>query len=550
MTHFHTHLFGMVRMDRPVEMQASYDAIIVGGGHNGLTAAAYLARAGKSVLVLERRGIVGGAAVTEEVAPGARVSSCSYIASMLTPAVIRDLDLPRYGLTMVACDPALNLPTPDGRLLRLWGSAEKTAAEIAEYSRADGAAYVAVDRKLKRLAKVLQPFFLEPPPNIGAKGLEALSEMLRLGKRAYGLKGDEIAAMIRFLTGSLAEFVERHFESDEARRLMLANNVYGKHGGPFEGGSTLGLLFHLLSGGESGMQGFSGHVIGGTGAISNALASAARDAGAHILTDAEVAEIKVAGGRVKGVALVDGREFAAPRVLSNADPKRTFLKLVDKAHLDADFRADIAAIRMAGPAAKVNMWLAEEPRIIGMAPDATPAEKAVLSVLPSYEQVQRLYDGSRFGELGEELWVDCVVPSQVDPTLCPPGTHMMTCFIQYVPYRLRDGDWNQKREWLGDRVATLIERHAPGFSKSILARKVITPLDLEETYGLTEGNIFHGDLNLTQLFMMRPVPECSQYTTPIAGLSLCGAGAHPGGGVTGAPGRNAAMAVLSRWNRT
>ncbi|MEE4350174.1 MAG: NAD(P)/FAD-dependent oxidoreductase [Pacificimonas sp.] len=520
----------------------------MGGGHNGLTAAAYLAKAGKRVLVAERRAVVGGAAVTEEVAPGARVSSCSYIASMLTPGVIRDLALARYGLEMVACDPALNLPTSDGRLLRLWGSAEKTAGEIARYSARDAAAYIDVDRMLRRLARVLQPFFLEPPPNLEAKGLSGFAEVLRAGRRAYGLGGEDVAAMIRFLTGSLAEFVDRHFESDEARRLMLANNVYGKHGGPYESGSTLGLLFHLLSGGESGDQGYSGHVIGGTGAISEALAKAAADFGATILTDAEVAEIRVTSGRVEGIALTDGRTFSAPRVLSNADPKRTFLKLVDRTNLDDDFREDINAIRMAGPAAKVNMWLAKEPLIAGMAADATPAEKAVLSILPSFEDVQRLYDGSRFGELGEELWIDCVVPSQVDPTLCPEGTYMMTCFVQYVPYKLKDGtSWNDKREELGDRVCRQIEQFVPGLRESILARKVITPLDLEETYGLTEGNIFHGDLNLGQLFMMRPVPEYSQYNSPIKGLSLCGAGAHPGGGVTGAPGRNAALAALKRW---
>lgn len=527
-----------------MQLASKYDAIIVGGGHNGLTAAAYLARAGRSVLVLERRHIVGGAAVTEEVAPGARVSSCSYIASMLTPSVIKDLELANFGLKMVPCDPALNLPTSDGKLLRLWGAAARTAAEIAVYSKRDENAYLEVDRVLRRLAGVLQPFFLEPPPNLKASGVEGVMQLVRLARRTYGLSGDDVGAMVRFLTGTLAEFVDRHFESEEAKRMILANNVYGKHGGPYEPGSTLGLLFHLLAGGDEGIQGFSGHVIGGTGAISDAIAAAAKKFGADILTDAEVAEVRVASNQVTGVALVDGREFTSSCVLSNADPKRTFLKLVDERHLDPELRLDIEAIRMAGPAAKVNMWLSEPPNISGMAEDATPQEKAVLSIVGSYEETQRLYDKARLGELSDRLWIDCVIPSHIDPTLCPEGTHMLTCFVQYVPYRLNEGDWNDKREWLGDRVLELIGQHAPNVPQSVLARKVITPLDLEQTYGLTEGNIFHGDLNLGQLFMMRPLPDWSQYRTPIDGLWLCGAGAHPGGGVTGAPGRNAAMAVL------
>ncbi len=526
------------------ELKARYDAIVVGGGHNGLTAAAYLARAGRSVLVLERRAIVGGAAVTEEVVPGCRVSSCSYIASMLTPAVIRELGLAKHGLAMVPCDPALNMPMADGRLVRLWADPARTAAELRPYSARDAAAYERVDAELKRLAAYLQPFFLEPPPNLAATGLDRFRELARLAKRFWGISGAEGAAMVRFLTGSLAEFLDRHFEAPETKRLFLGNNVYGKHGGPYDAGSTLGLLFHLLSGGDYGVQGFTGHVIGGTGAISDAIAAAARGFGATILTDAAVAEIRVSGGAVTGVALADGREFTAPVVLSNADPKRTFLGLVSPEHLDDDFRADVAAIRMAGPAAKVNMVLSEAPRITGMAPDATPAEQAVLSVMGDMEQVQRLYDQAKFGELGDELWVDCVMPSHVDKTLAPEGRHMLTCFVQYVPYKLKHSDWDSERERFGDRVIELIGRHAPNVPGAVLARKVLTPLDLERTYGLTEGNIFHGDLNLGQLFFMRPLPAWSQYKTPVGGLYLCGAGAHPGGGVTGAPGRNAARAVL------
>ncbi|MCA8896325.1 MAG: NAD(P)/FAD-dependent oxidoreductase [Amphiplicatus sp.] len=521
-----------------------YDAIVVGGGHNGLTAAGYLAKAGMSVLVLERRNIVGGAAVTEEVAPGCRVSSCSYIASMLTPAVIRDLDLGRYGLKMVPCDPALNMPVADGSLVRLWANPERTASELRRYSTRDAESYVRVDAELKKLARYLQPFFLEPPPNLSAKGVDRIFEFVRLAKRFWNISGAEAAAMVRFLTGSLADFLNRHFEAPETKRLFLGNNVYGKHGGPYDAGSTLGLLFHLLSGGDHAVQGFTGHVIGGMGAITGALANSARDKGATILTDATVAEIRLKDGRAVGVSLDDGREFSALVILSNADPKRTFLSLVDARALNDEFRADVAAIRMAGPAAKVNLVLSERPDIQGLPDVSTPAERAVLSIMDDLEDVQKLYDKAKFGELSDDLWVDCVFPSEVDATLCPPDRFMATCFIQYVPWKIKDSDWNERREAFGDRVVELIGRHAPNVPKSVVARKVLTPLDLQEIYGLTEGNIFHGDLNLGQLFFMRPTPEWSQYRTPISGLYLCGAGAHPGGGVTGAPGRNAAMAAL------
>jgi phytoene dehydrogenase-like protein len=521
-----------------------YDAIIVGGGHNGLTASAYLARAGLKVLVLERRGIVGGAAVTEDVIPGHRVSSCSYIASMLMPTVIRDLDLGRHGLRMVACDPILTLPLDDGRIVRWWSDPERTAAELRHYSPRDGDAFLAVDARLKALARYLQPFFLEPPPDLAAKGLDRLREGLRLARRFRKISGVEMGEMVTFLTGSLGDFLDRHFESDAAKRLVLANNVYGKHGGPYEPGSAVGLLFHLLAGGDHGVQGFNGHVIGGMGAISDAIAAAARGHGATILTDAPVARIDVEKGRATGVTLADGRCFTAATLLSNADPKRTFLGLVDPVHLPDDFRHDIGAIKMAGPAAKLNMALSGEPRVIGRPAYADPRERALLTIAPTLEGAQRCADAARFGEIADTLWIDCVIPSLVDDSLCPLGHHMMTCFIQYLPYRLREGTWDEQREVVADAIVAQIAHHMPGLPDLILGRRLITPLDLERTYGLTEGNIFHGDLHPGALFSMRPVPRWSHYRTPVKGLYLCGAGAHPGGGVTGAPGHNAAMQVL------
>lgn len=526
-----------------------FDAIVVGGGHNGLTAAAYLARSGASVLVLERRHILGGAAVTEEVMPGCRVSFCSYIASMLTPTVVKELSLANHGLRMIPCDPALNVPTADGGLVTLWSNPDRTAASLRRYSAKDADAFLKVEHQLKTLARYLQPFFLKPPPNLQGSGLNRIRDLAGLVRQFWGMSRDELAAMTRFLTGSLAEFLERHFESEETHRLFLANNVYGKHGGPYDPGSTLGMLFHLLGGGDQSIQGFSGHVMGGMGSISEALASAAREFGATIMTDAPVARIIVEGGRATGVELVDGRRFSARVVVSNADPKRTFLGLIEPDELDPEFRADIAAIKMAGPAAKVNMVLSAAPQVIGMPADASAQERAVFSVMGSMQAMQQCYNASQLGDIADELWVDCVVPSLVDPSLCPPSMTMLTCFVQYVPYRLRSGDWDSRREALGDQVIRQIGRVAPNVPGSVVARKIITPLDLERTYGLTEGNIFHGDLNLGQLFFMRPLPSWSQYRMPVEGLYLCGAGTHPGGGVTGAPGRTAAQVIIKAMKR-
>ena len=524
--------------------RARYDAIVVGGGHNGLTAAAYLARAGRSVLVAERRPMLGGACVTEEVIPGHRVSFASYIASMLMPTVVRDLGLGQHGLRMIACDPLLTLPLEDGRILRWWADPERTAAEIRLYSKHDGDAFLAVDARLKALAAYLQPFFLEPPPDLAAHGWSRIAEGTRLFRRFRGMSGMQAAELATFLTGSLADFLDRHFEAEETKRLILANNVYGKHGGPHEAGSSVGLLFHLLAGGDEGLQGFNGHVMGGMGAITEAIAASARDFDAEILVDAPVERVLVKQGRATGVMLESGDAIRAEVVLSNADPKRTFLGLVGTEHLAADFVRDIAAIRMAGPCAKLNLALAGEPAVRGRSSDADPRERSLLSMAPTLEGAQHCADVARFGDIPEELWIDCVIPSLVDDSICPPGHHMMTCFIQYLPYRLRDGDWDSRREALADQIIAQIARIMPGLPALILGRTMLTPLDLERRYGLTEGNIFHGDLHMGQLFSMRPVPGWSHYRTPIAGLYLCGAGAHPGGGVTGAPGHNAAMQVL------
>jgi phytoene dehydrogenase-like protein len=528
----------------PNSPNATYDAVIIGAGHNGLTAAAYLARAGHSTLVLERRDVVGGCCVTEEVAPGCRASTTSYIASMLRPEVIRDLHLARHGLRMIPCDPALQVPFQDGHLVSWWANRDRVAQELRKISPKDATTFVRIDDSLKRLARYLQPFFLEPPPEPGTQSFDGWSELFRAAKRFRGITTIEISQLVSFLTGSLGDFLDRNYESEKIKTLFLANNVYGKHGGPYQPGSALGLLFHLLSGGEQDEQGFYGHVMGGMGAITNAMARSAEAFGAEIRTSCAVRQIDVRNGRVRSVVLKDGTEIRARVALSNADPKRTFLDMLPERDLPADFVHAIRGIKMNGPCAKVNMVLAEEPRFTGTPASYDPQQRTLFTLVPSLEFAERCYDIAKFGNIPEELWVDCVIASNADASLAPAGKHIMTCFVQYVPYKLRQGSWDDHRELLGDRVVQKIAEYAPNVPGAIIARQVLTPLDLERTYGLTEGNIFHGDLNLEQLFFNRPVAGWSQYRTPIAGLYLCGAGAHPGGGVTGAPGHNAAYQVL------
>jgi len=370
-----------------------------------------------------------------------------------------------------------------------------------------------------------------------------------VGKKFRGISSDEVSQLISFLTGSLGEFLDHNYESEKMKTMFLANNVYGKHGGPYQPGTAIGLLFHLLSGGEHELQGFFGHVMGGMGAITQALAASGRKLGVEIRTSAPVAQIEVRDGRARGVVLEDGTEIRARIVVSNADPKRTFLKMVAASELPNEFLHSIRGIKMDGPCAKVNLVLDAEPRFTGTSPTATALERTFYTLVPSLAFAERCYDIAKFGEIPEELWVDCVVSSNADPSLAPSGKHILTCFVQYVPYHLREGNWDEKRELLGNRVVKKIAEYAPNVPNTIVARQVLTPLDLERTYGLTEGNIFHGDLRLEQLFFMRPVSGWSQYRTPVDGLYLCGAGTHPGGGVTGAPGHNAAHRVLRDWKK-
>ena len=525
-----------------------FDAIVVGAGHNGLTTAAYLAKAGLKVLVLERREIVGGCAVTEEIdsrlAPGCKVSTASYIASMLRPEVIRDLKLANYGLTMVACNPGVQAALPDGRVVSWWSDKERMTAGMREFAPNDIVRFFQIEDELQRLAAYLQPFFLESPPDPDKKGVARFLELLRVGKRFRKIRGRETTALLQFLTGSLGDFLDNNFESDALKRLILSNSLYGKHGGPYQPGTAMGLLFHLLSGGEEEKQGFAGHVIGGMGAITSAMAASCKDLGVEIRAGCAVRRINQAAGTATGVTLEDGSAIDADLVVSNADPKHTFLKLLSENDLDDEFRREVGSIKMDGPCGKVNLVLSEEPRVTGMPTSYSAQERSLFTLAPSLQEAEDIYNQAARGDMPDELWVDCVLASNVDPQLATEGKHVMTCFVQYLPYKPTNSSWETEREKLGDQVVETIGRYAPNVPSSVVARKVLTPYDLENTFGITEGNIFHGDINMGQLFFMRPLPGWSQYRTPIDGLYLCGAGTHPGGGVTGAPGYNAAKRIL------
>ncbi len=358
--------------------ESIYDAIVIGAGHNGLTAAAYLARAGLSTLVLERREIVGGCCVTEEIAPGCRVSTTSYIASMLRPEVISDLNLASHGLRMIPCDPAIQVPFPDGHVVPWWVDRARAQKEFSKISAKDAARFVQVDDQLKKLARYLQPFFMEPPPEIDTSTMKGWTDLFRVGKRFRGISSSEISQLVSFLTGSLGEFLDNNYESEKMKTMFLANNVYGKHGGPYQPGTAIGLLFHLLSGGEHELQGFYGHVMGGMGSITQALAAAGRKLGVEIRTSAPVARIEVRDGRARSVVLEDGTELRGRMILSNADPKRTFLGMVDAKELPEDFLFAVRGIKMQGPCAKVNMVLSEEPRFTGTSPHRDGAGAHVL----------------------------------------------------------------------------------------------------------------------------------------------------------------------------
>jgi phytoene dehydrogenase-like protein len=529
---------------------ARYDAIIVGAGHNGLTAAAYLAGAGLRTVALERRPVVGGASATEEVWPGFKLQTAAYTYSLMRPVIVRELELRRHGLEVIAYDPGLFLPFPDGRHLCLWADHARTAAEIARFSRKDAEAYERVEALFTRIARFLTPMLDRPPPDPGSTRPRDLLGMLTLAARARGLGRRDLYQLLRLLQLSAADFLDEHFESEQVKAALGLFSIIGTYGGPRTPGTAYVLLHHVMGTAETVGATAWGYVRGGMGSVGEALAAAARERGAEIRTEACVERILVEDGRAVGVALSSGEEIRSPLVLSNADPRRTFLGLLDERELDPEFLADIRNFRIEGTSAKVNMVLSELPNWKAV-PGVEPGfqHQGVMDIAPSLDYLERAWDECKYGWYSSRPYCDIAIPSVHDRTLCPEGYHSCSVFVQYAPYHLRESTWEAEREKLGDVVIDTIAEYAPNIRDAIVHRQVLSPWDLEQRFGLTHGNIFHGEITPDQIFFLRPAPGWARYRTPIDGLYLCGAGTHPGGGVMGACGRNAAREALRGWRR-
>ncbi len=528
-------------------MAETWDAIIVGGGHNGLVNAAYLARGGLRALALERRPVLGGACVTEEVFPGFRVSTAAYLCSLLQERIIRDLDLPRYGYQVYPKDPAFFTPFPDGTHLTMWRSQQKTCEEIAKFSKKDAEVYPAYEEAIERLARFAERMLLVTPPNFTRAGPGDLWRMAKLGWELLRMDARERVGQVKIFTQSVADFLAQWFESEQLKVTLATDGVIGTNGGPRSPGTAYVLLHHVM-GKVDGHRGLWGFVRGGMGAISQAIAAAACAAGATIRTEAEVERILVRDGRAAGVVLRNGEEIRGRAVVSNADPKRTFLGLVGEKELEPEFARQVKNIRMEGCAMKINLALAGLPSFRAI-PGSTlmPHHRATMHICPDLDYLERAWDDAKYGRPSEHPLLEMTIPTTYDDSLAPPGKHIMGIFLQYTPYRLRGAGWRAVKEQYADQVMERIEEYAPGFQNLVLARQVLSPLDLEETFGLTGGNIFHGEMSPDQLFFLRPVPGWANYRTPIRGLYLCGSGTHPGGGVMGAPGYNAAREILRDW---
>lgn len=525
-------------------MQRTYDIVIVGGGHNGLVAAAYLARAGRKVLVLEAREMVGGCAVTEEIWPGYQVSTGAYLTSLLQERIVRELDLPRYGYRVDAKDPAFFSPFPDGRYMFMWQDRQRTIEEIAKFSRRDAEVYGEYEAYLERLAVVIEDLLLTTPPPFPPKGLGAMLEYLKLAGKLRGLSSGDLAGLVKIFTQSASDFLDDWFESPELKVTLATDGVIGANGGPRSQGTAY-ILQHHCMGGVEGHRGLWGFVRGGMGAVSNAIANAARAAGAVIRTSAAVERISVRNGVVTGVVLHDGEEIAASKVASNCDPKRTFLHLLDRADLPADFVHAIERYRCEGTSLKINLALNGLPDFTALPGTPGPQHGATMHICPSIEYVERAWDDAKYGRASRSPLLEMTIPTIYDPTLAPAGKHIMGIFLQYAPYTLAEGTWDDLREPFYERVIDLIAEYAPNIRGIIDHHQVLSPLDLERRFGITGGNIFHGEMSLDQMFVMRPVAGWGRYETPIRGLYMCGSGTHPGGGVMGAPGYNAARRMLA-----
>jgi len=519
-----------------------YDAIVIGGGHNGLTTAAYLARAGRKVLVLERRHVLGGAAVTEEVFKGFKVSVCSYVVSLLRPEIIRELDLPRHGLEILPLDGTLT-PMPDGDYLWRVNDHGKTRREIARHSPDDAEAYDEYGRGMVEMGRFVKPILSMLPPDPLSLRPRDLRKLLFLVQRFRALSRQDQYDLVQLMTMSAVDFLDRWFETDVLKATMSASGIIGTFLGVRSPGTAYVLLHHYMGEIDGAFRSW-GLPRGGTGSISNAIAAAAREAGVDIRSETAVAGILVRDNTANGVILENGDELHASIVASSVDPRVTFLQFVDRAVLPDGFLDDVNRYKFRGSSGKVNLALDALPDFTCM-PGPGAHLRGAISISPSIDYMERAYDAAKYGRFSPRPYIDIVIPSLTDPSVAPPGKHLMSCFVQYAPYHLREGSWDERREEFGDAVVNTLSEYAPNLRNIILHRQVVTPLDLEREWGLSEGNIFQGELTLEQLFFLRPAPGWAQYRTPIKNLYMCGSATHPGGGIMGAPGRNAALRILA-----
>lgn len=523
-------------------MATVYDAIIVGAGHNGLVAAASLAKRGWRVLVLERRPVVGGCCVTEELWPGFKVSTAAYVNSLLRPEIIREFNLKKYGFEMLPRNPSSFTPFPDGRSLLMGPDAALTHREISKFSKKDAEQLPRYEQMLLRAAAFLEPMLMEVPPDPWSN---RPSDIIKLGQLAWRFRrlGKEGAAVVDILTGAASPILDRWFESEQLKVTLATDAVIGAAAPPSMPGTAY-VLFHHVMGECDGARGVWGYVRGGMGGISQALAAAAQSYGAKIRCEAAVERILLRSGRVIGVALTDGEEIPAARVASCVDARTTFLRWLQPDDLPADFRQAVTQIDYTSMTVKINVALDRLPNFSALpSAGAAPHHHGTIHLCPDRDYLERAYTQAKLGEPAREPMIECTLPTALDDSLAPPGKHLMGMFVQYVPAVDKNTAWDA--DAFARRCFDIVESYAPGFKDSILHYQVLTPADLERIFGLTGGNIMQGAMHLNALFFMRPVPGYAQYRTPIPGLYLCGAAAHPGGGVMGAAGWNAAR-VMAR----
>jgi len=524
-------------------MAETRDVIIVGGGHNGLVTAFYLAKAGFKPLVLERRAQVGGAAITEEFHPGFRCSTLAHNAGPLRQDVVRDMQLERHGLKLTTPEAGTVSLLPDGRALALYSDTKKAAQEIARWSQKDAFAYSEFASALGKIGKVISEALELTPPNVDSPSSGDLWGMLKTGRSIRNLGKKDMYRFLRWVPMAVADLVSEFFEGEPLRATVAARGIFGTFLGPWSAGSALVLLLRAAS--DPSPAGNLQHAAGGAAAITQAMAAAAKQAGAEIRTGADVAEIRVKDGVATGVVLASGEEIFAKAVVSNADPKRTLMRLVDPSYLSPNFIQKIKNYRSVGTVAKVNLALSALPEFTALkARGNGNLLQGRILIGPEIDYLERAFDEAKYGNFSRQPYLEITIPSLCDPSLAPAGRHVMSIYMQYAPYKLRGGDWESQRAALGEAVVTAIAQYAPDLPGKILHQQTITPKDLEETYGLTGGQVFHGELALDQFFTMRPLLEWARYRTPIDRLFLCGNGTHPGTGLTGGSGANAAREIV------